>query len=214
MNLIGNKVVLGYSGGPDAAALAYKLKRLGAEIIPVYINYRKVSGGGKTTKDLRAGEHSAQLLKLPNILKVRAPLGTKPKSWRNRFFVSVLASVAREQCAHIVALGTFKKSVNERRMIGRATYNDLDPSVLTSHGHKHGVQVITWDTFGVKEKADEFVEMDISAQRAIFKTTSCQLWWKVECGNCASCVARHEAFLKAFGSDPTSYRPQSKVMRA
>ena len=212
-SLVGSKIVLGFSGGPDAAALAYRLKCRGADVIPIYINYRKMSGGGKTAKDLRAVGIVAKLLGLPVPTEIRVPLGNRPKSHRNRFFVKVLASIAKKQGGSIVALGTIKEVVDKDESVSRATINDLDPKLLSRHGNGYGVQVITWDTLGVHNKADEFREVGAEARSALFQTTSCQMWWRLECGNCHSCVSRHTAFMQAFGCDPTLYRQGSRVTK-
>lgn len=213
-DLANQKVVLGFSGGPDAAALACKLKNLGAYVIPVYINYRKVSGGGKTAKDLRSAIKAARSLGIPDPLQIRRPLGKRPKNQRNRFFVKVLASLAKQHDARVVAIGTIRRdNGDERNRLGRAITNDLSPEVLRRHGRVVGVTVVTWDSFNVRNKADEFIGMDPETRDALFQTTSCQMWWRLECGNCHSCVSRHAAFVEAFGFDLTSYRPRSRVMR-
>lgn len=199
MNYLNQTVVLGFSGGPDAAALAYKLQRLGAKIIPVYINYRKYSGGGKTGKDLQAAKRSIDLLCLNELLQVRYPLGNRLKSMRNRFFIEVLSGIAKNYKTKHIALGTLQE----------AGEDDLNPTVLKSYSRKYGVDITTWDSFGVIEKCDEFLE--INNPQFLFETTSCQMWWKKECGNCYSCLSRHTAFIKVFKHDPTAYRLGSKV---
>lgn len=211
VKLTGQKVILGYSGGPDAAALSYRLKCLRAEVVPIYINYRKVSRGGKTAKDIRAATTSAKTLGISDPIEIRAPLGSKPKSHRNRFFIKVLAEFAKTHNANFVALGTLRENANSGT--SRANINDLDPKVLSCHAHKHNIEVITWDYFDISEKSEEFKEVgEVSIRLALFQTTSCQMWWRTECGNCHSCISRHKAFIKAFGYDLTSYRPGSKVM--
>lgn len=205
------RVVVGFSGGPDAAALAYRLRQTGAEVIPVYVNYRKTLGG-KSARDMYAVRVVAALLDIPRPIEVRAPLGARPKGQRNRFFVEVLAKIAKKHDADAIALGTIKND-GGREELGRAMRNDLDPVVLTKHSNRVGVRVITWDTFGVITKADEFAGMSDCARNAILHTTSCQMWWKLECGNCGSCARRHQAFLSAFGEDPTRYRPNSRIGR-
>lgn len=203
------RVVVGFSGGPDAAALAYRLRQTGAKVIPVYVNYRKTLGG-KSAKDIYAARVVAALLDIPRPIEVRAPLGSRPKNQRNRFFVKVLARIAKEHCADAIALGTIKND-GGREELGRAMRNDLDPAILAKHGSRVGVRVITWDAFGVITKADEFAEMSDVARNVMSHTTSCQMWWKLECGNCGSCARRHQAFLAAFGEDPTRYRPNSRI---
>lgn len=199
--LSGQEVILGYSGGPDALALLCKMRSCGAYVVPVYIDYRKTAGG-KTSKDLRAARISLAILH-SELLEVRAPLGDRPKSERNRHFLDVLSTIAKEKGTHFVALGTLRDEGDD----------DLDPSVLARHCEALETEVITWDMFGTKEKAEEFSGMTEEARRALFKTTSCQMWWNLECGNCHSCIARHNSFLKAFGHDPTTYRMNSRVER-
>ena len=213
LDIAGQKVALGFSGGPDAAALAYRLKHLGAEVVPVYVNYRQVPRGGKTAKDLRSAIPCAQSLGIPTPLELRVPLGQRPKSQRNRFFVKVLASVAQKEGGHIVALGTVKKDASTNEPLGRATINDLNPDILSRYGEKHSVQVLSWESCGVREKAEEFAGISPEAREFLFQTTSCQMWWRLECGNCHSCKERHAAFLHAFGFDRTLYRPNSKITR-
>lgn len=213
--LTGRNIVLGFSGGPDAAALAYRLQAIeNANIIPVYISYRQQSVGGKTGKDLRSATPLAKDLGLQDLIVIRAPLGTKPKSHRNRFFIKVLASVAKTYNTDIIALGTMRELPNSQpRGSSQATINDLNPDILSNHGNRHGVRVLTWDSLGINNKADEFRGIDPVIRNAFFKSTSCQMWWKFECGNCYSCVARHEAFMDAFGCDQTLYRAGSKAAK-
>ncbi len=201
MDISGRFVVLGFSGGPDALALAHRLQLCGAEVMPVYISYRK-TGGGKTKKDLRAARSSAAALKFPAPLVIWEPLGMRAKSERNRFFIPLLALIARSRGARTVAIGTIQEAGNA----------DLDPAILSACGAEHGVDVLTWDSFWIREKSEEFPGM-VGMQCALSLTTSCQLWWNVECGNCHSCLARHTAFLKAFGRDPTIYRMGSRCAK-
>jgi len=194
-------IVLGFSGGPDAAALAHHLKIVGCNVVPVYVDYRLIRNSCKTVKDLRHAHFAAHSLGLRELTVVRESLGDIPKSQRNQHLIRVLASVAREHNSHTVALGTLSKGGDE----------DLDPKILSKVGMCNGVQVVTWDTFNVRTKAEEFMHIGPKARRAIFATTSCQIWWKTECGKCKSCKARHEAFMTAFGHDPTEYNPNSAL---
>ena len=203
-------VVLGFSGGPDAAALAHKLVSADIQVIPVYVDYR-ASQGGKTSKDIAAAKRICPLLNLPEPLIVRAPLGDEPKGRRNRHFLGVLADIAHREHFNTIALGTMR--VNGERNVDRMTRNDLDPAVLGRRAEREGVSLVTWDSFGVREKSREFDGVTPRARLALFESTSCQLWFRLECGNCHSCIARHEAFMDAFGADWTAYRPQSRIAK-
>jgi len=202
MKFQGQKVLVGYSGGPDAAALAYMLAKRGAIVVPVYVHYRERSGG-KTTKDLRAARASARSLGIADPDIVRSPL-RGPKSERNAHLVRVLAQHARANGSTTMALGTIKTDDDP----------DLDPKNLSREARAFGVGVVTWDYFGIRDKASEFKGITPEHRNFLFETTSCQMWWHVECGNCYSCIARHDAFLKAFGFDPTRYRTGSKLEKA
>lgn len=201
--IYGGPVILGYSGGPDAAALAYRLQSKGTEVIPVYIDYRKTAGG-KSAKDQRHARESAKILGLQEPLVV-SKLLDRPKSRRNRFFVEVLSGIAGRHREAFVALGTLREKGDE----------DLDPNILDRVAIFSRTRIVTWDTFGVSRKFEQFRGMIMNevARRAMFATTSCQMWWKIECGNCYSCIARHEAFMQAFGHDKTQYRKGSTVGR-
>lgn len=210
--LKGRKVYLGFSGGPDATALAAKLQNQGATVVPVYVDYR-ASAGGKTSKDLRFARQSAQILGLSEPAVVRAPLGERPKSERNRFFIEVLTGAAQEGGGKLVALGTMLATYEAGGDWDEESNRDLDPKILGAHAAKVGVKVITWDSFGVTTKAGEFAGLKPKQRKAVAATTSCQMWWHVECGNCGSCKERRAAFLAAFGKDETNYRPNSKAAK-
>jgi hypothetical protein len=53
--------------------------------------------------------------------------------------------------------------------------------------------------------------LPIVALRAMFKTTSCQYWGKVDCGQCHSCIKRHAAFIAVIGYDYTEYVNDPKL---
>ncbi|MBI2108675.1 MAG: hypothetical protein HYT93_00640 [Parcubacteria group bacterium] len=197
LRLQGKIVVVAYSGGPDATALTHRLKMSGAVVHPFYINYRKQHNHPKTLNDLRAANASAEILGIQKVETVRAPLGERSKGERNGFFVEVLSPIARELGSSHIGLGT----------IWDGTDDDLSVESLSLRGCEHNCEVVTWDSFGIHEKADQFLGVDTKTREALFQTTSCQRWWiwKTECGGCYSCKARHGAFLKAFGYDPTVY---------
>lgn len=206
----GITIAVAFSGGPDAAALAARLVSLGSNVIPVYVRYR--NKGGKTTKDLQAALRCAQKLGL-SIELVESPL-VKPisadeKSHRNRIILKTISEALADR-VQAVAIGTFKELCDPSGQWTGESNDDLDPENLVKElDSKH--DLITWDSFGVTKKADQFRNLSPDARAAIFATVSCQMWWKVECGNCYSCVERFQAFIDAFGEDPTTYRQNSTV---
>ena len=208
----GMRVAVAYSGGPDATALAARLMADGADVTPVYVRYR--SPGGKTSKDLRFAKRSARILGLSTEW-IDTPLvkriDRESKSMRNRI---MLAEISRVCGANIdaVGIGTFQETFSASGQWTDDSNDDINPKILAKAlNGTH--ELVTWDTYGVHCKADEFRNLSKRAQKALFATTSCQLWWKIECGNCYSCIERHEAFVSAFGKDPTNFRPNSKVGR-
>jgi hypothetical protein len=172
----------------------------------VYVSYR-ANEGGKTQKDLRAVRRVAELMRLPEPIVVRSPLGRRPKSWRNRHIIDALGAEAFARGQPYVALGTYRPPRSQLTRLSRATRNDLNPALLKRYGRRQWhVSVITLDDFGVRDKWVAFRDISGDADRkALFATTSCQLWFKKECGRCYSCRARHEAFTAVFGHDPTVY---------
>lgn len=56
-----------------------------------------------------------------------------------------------------------------------------------------------------KNKAELLQALPKKQQKILFKTTSCQLWYKKECGRCYRCAERHAAFLIIMGQDKTTY---------
>lgn len=197
MRLRGMNVLSAYSGGLDSAALAYRLKGQGANVIPYYIDYRTIRHSGKTVTDIACAKESAKLLGLPEPIYVRAFLSKHLRDMRNRHFIRVLTREAPKHRARVIALGTWHEEADD----------DLDPAVLKKDGVLYDMQVITWDDFGVKEKADEIIGIPLQDRAFLTETTSCQRPTKLDCGGCYACKLRHRAFLKAFGYDPTEYRP-------
>lgn len=211
--LHGVTVAVAYSGGPDATALAARLKADGATVLPVYVAYR--GPGGKTAKDLRFAKRSAELLQLPSRW-IDEPLvrriDSDSKSQRNRIIVAAI-SMALGQQVQCVGIGTFKQTFEAAGQWTDDSNEDIDPAILSRPLTPQGHRLITWDSYGVSGKAEQFRNLSAQDRAALFATTSCQLWWKVECGNCYSCLERNEAFLAAFGVDPTGYRAKSTVTR-
>ncbi len=205
-------VALAYSGGPDAAALAAKLKDMGANVLPVYVSYR-AGRGGKTAKDLQAARRSAELLGLP-ITLIDNPLvrriTSELKPTRNRLILQAISETLGAD-AQAVGLGTFQESFEADGQWTAESNEDLDPAVLAAVVSKNGHKLITWDSFGKTSKADTLGCLPADSRAGIFATISCQMWWRVECGNCYSCRERHAAFLSAFNCDPTLYKPNSTV---
>ncbi len=207
-------IAVAYSGGPDACALAARLQALGAEVIPVYLVYR--NRGGKTSKDLRGAINSAKLLGLTTELldnPLERAITGDDKSRRNYLILETFARAPIAKQIDAIGLGTYQETSEASGLWTEESNQDLEPRLLMSALKGTSLRLITWDSFGVKRKADEFVGLSNAARQALFATTSCQMWWKVECGNCYSCLERHEAFLSAFGQDPTVYRPNSTVMK-
>jgi 7-cyano-7-deazaguanine synthase in queuosine biosynthesis len=210
----GNRIAVAYSGGPDATALAARLQAEGAHVTPVYVSYRGGTGG-KTAKDLKAAKRSAQILGLPTAW-IDSPLVKRiesdAKSMRNRI---ILAEISRAFGDKIqaVGIGTFQEIFAASGQWTEESNDDINPDILAKALKAGGHKLVTWDTFGVHSKADQFRDLSAQAQDALFATTSCQMWWKVECGNCYSCLERHAAFVAAFGKDPTKYRSNSRVGR-
>jgi len=206
----GIRIAVAYSGGPDATALAARLLSEGAHVTPVYIAYR--GPGGKTAKDLRFAKHSAQLLGLSTEW-IDKPLVHRisgdEKSARNRIILGAISRAFADKI-DAVAIGTYQETFTACGQWTKDSNDDLDPAFLAA-AVVPGHQLVSWDSFGVRCKTDEFRNLPAPAQAALFATTSCQMWWRVECGNCYSCLERHEAFVAAFGKDPTNYRAKSKV---
>ena len=210
--LVGKKIVVAFSGGPDAAALAARLLKLGASIIPVYLTYR--NKGGKTVKDLKGALDSAKLLGLPTQYlenPLERPISGDEKSRRNRIILETFAQADFAQKVDAIGLGTFEERFEASGLWTDESNEDLAPSCLLPSLSGSGLDLITWDSFGIFDKTSEFKGLPAAVRRALYATTSCQMWWKVECGNCYSCRERHEAFLAAFGEDPTIYRPNSTI---
>lgn len=207
-SLEGSSIALAYSGGPDATALAARLKDLGAHVTPVYVAYRNF--GGKTAKDLRAAKRSAKRLGLSTEL-IDGPLikriTAEEKSRRNRIILEVISAAFADGKAGSIALGTYQDTFDASGQWTADSNDDIDPAVLAPVIAPRGHKLVTWDSFGVSCKADEFRNLSEQAREALFATVSCQMWWKIECGNCYSCIERHDAFMAAFGRDPTRYRP-------
>lgn len=196
MRLRGRNVLCAYSGGLDSAALAYRLQALGAHVVPYYIDYRTIRHSGKTVTDIACAKASAALLGLPEPIYLRAYLEPHLRHMRNRHFIRVLVREASKHHTNVIALGTLHTKADD----------DIDPAILKKDGVLYDMRVVTWDDFGVREKADEIRDIPPEDRAFLVETTSCQRPTTLECGGCYSCKARHQAFLRAYGYDLTEYK--------
>ena len=200
------KVISLCSGGVDSIVLTTALANRPdiEEVIPVYISFRQ--GGGKEAKET---EVMQKLLIHPKIKPFHILRGKQyhiaKEDYGNR---NVQLLKFGEWCAEsldytAISLGTCS-GYNDYADRDNIASNEDDPIYLQSQIKP---KLFTLDDFNVKSKVDVInLGYDLLGDR-LFETTSCQLWYKMDCGSCYSDVERYTAFkLSKYGCDKTIYK--------
>lgn len=180
------------SGGFDSVGQALLLQEQGFIIHPLYIKFRL--GGGKQGKELQIVHDISvqQQFEVPHIISHR--INKKDYSCRNRTLCVLAESYALSIGLTAVAIGTPTGGVN----LGDVNDDDINVKVLEAN---IGLKLHTMGMY----KSEIIKKLPPYKQRLLFQTTSCQLWFKEECGRCYICVERHAAFITALGYDHTAY---------
>jgi 7-cyano-7-deazaguanine synthase in queuosine biosynthesis len=226
-------VVILFSGGLDSVMLAMLLKRQGHRPQPVYMSHR-ANVGNVTKKELKAASKLARSILGKKLIIVKAPAKGKEPSWynqygdvlfsqrlpvpkerkdqRNRIFLKVLRDL--DLADGLVALGLFDSEATPKN---RKRWADIrTPDLERSFDKlKTGGKLVTLTSLGYEDKAAALQALGrrgkIPAQ--LWSSESCLMYFNKPCGDCASCKARAEAFLAAWGEDKTPYRPKSVAGR-
>ena len=206
----------------DSTALGLLLRRDGEHLQPVYCCHRP-NGGNVTRKELAAAAELAdwvwgtQLLILywpkkgappqwlseyGDVEEAKAlPVASADKDHRNRRMLRALDE--HDLAGGTVGVGVFGTSDEPGRTAERK--RDTDPATLDA---EVSGEVVTPTDLGLTSKADllRAVGRRGAAPAQLAATESCLMWFAKHCGNCWSCVDRAEAFVGAWGHDPTPYR--------
>jgi len=189
------KVVQLMSGGLDSVGQAILLKKEGHEIQPLYIKFRL--GGGKQSKEVVAVKKLSRILEFSKPIIVKHRIKKEEYKTRDRQLVAIAASIAKEKECNAIAIATSYYPEVENP-VADIDWEDLDPKNLERAA---GMKVITLEM----HKAELLQKINCDDWDLLFKTTSCQMWWKKECGKCYRCVERHASFIVSLGFDRTEY---------
>jgi 7-cyano-7-deazaguanine synthase in queuosine biosynthesis len=218
-----------FSGGLDSVGLAILLKRQGHDLVPLYGSHRS-NVGNVTRKEVQvAGELAREILGRDLVIaKPRAkgreapwyaqagevvytkrlPVTKARKPWRNRILLDVAADLG---LGRTVAVGVFGDPHDQARAA------DVDKASLQRHLRKRvrGATILTPPDLSVHSKADLIRQAGKTRRERdwLTRSESCLMYFNTPCGDCWSCKDRAEAFLEAWGYDPTPYRPSSTAGR-
>jgi 7-cyano-7-deazaguanine synthase in queuosine biosynthesis len=192
-----------FSGGFDSVGQAILLLNEGHEVVAMYVKFRK--GGGKQAKELKRAKWFAEQLRIPFVVwEHRIP--KSEYSRRDHTLVEIAAKYARSTGAHRVAIATSYQP-DVANPIANIDWEDMNPESLSKAA---GMPVETLE----KLKSELLDELWEDQREMLFETTSCQLWFKKECGRCYRCAERHAAFMVALGYDQTEYSHDPEQAKA
>ena len=196
------RIVQLLSGGFDSVGQAILLQSQGHKIYPMYVRFRV--GGGKQVKEEAAVVRVSETCNFttPYIHTHRIPkdqYGT-----RNRQLCMLASVYATSIGISHVAIGS--QLFDGVELHGNILRDDLDPKHL-QRAVPDGITVLP----GQMWKAALLKAIPANMRKVMFESTSCQMWFKDECGKCFACVERHAAFLVAMGYDYTQYTMDPKV---
>ena len=197
------KVVQLMSGGFDSVGQAMLLLNQGHEVQPLYIRFRL--GGGKESKEINRSQECAQKLGLPEPIIIRHRIPSSEYDRRDHTLVELAAGIAREIGYEAVAIATSYYPGTDA--VANIDWEDMNPRSLEQRA---GMKVFTLEM----HKGELLHQLEPAQKRILFDTTSCQLWFKLECGRCYRCAERHAAFIVALGYDNTVYNHNPKKAKA
>lgn len=182
--------------GYDSVAMALVLQDEGHAIFPLYVNFRR--GGGKASKEMSSMRKVIGMTHFQPLKVIKHYIPKAKYDTRNRTLCKLAAHYAQDQDISHVAIGS--QLFAGVALIGDFPRADVDPATLQA-SVPEGITVIT----GQMHKSVATYKLCTKDRRILFETTSCQLWYKDECGQCFSCVERHAAFVTVMGYDHTTY---------
>jgi len=167
------------------------------------------------TKDERWWEDASDQLLHTNAGKRGAlPVPKESKSKRNQRMVRACREVGILDEVDHLALGILgvegelEFSTKEERDFDKARVRDITHEDLERACKLPGGFLITPSSLGLVGKTDllKAVGRGKRAREACFDSDSCLMYFNKPCGDCASCKARVQAFMSAWGRDETVYR--------
>lgn len=207
------------SGGPDGIVAAAFLKREGFQVTLLHFMY-----GQKASLAERSAVQSCAVLmglKLMEInladvfdnIKSSLLLAEDDKKAaqlkgktafcpaRNLIFHSVAAGIAESLDFAYVANGNIADGIYpDNKPVFTLLLDQMMPHSLSA-----GVHVRCLSPVNDRTKA-EVLKLGFELQVPLHLTWSCYTADEMHCGECASCIARKNAFLKADLPDPTAYK--------
>jgi 7-cyano-7-deazaguanine synthase len=224
------RVVSCISGGPDSFSYALLWSKRGHEINPILFNY-----GQKANKEIQIARWLCTTVgfEKPITIDMR-PLrsiwrGTQltddaidvAKQYettvvvpiRNIVFLSIATAYAYAINAQIVTYGAHLDDCKLTED-NEPLYPDCTPSVAMlfegvvnlAHFPTAKKKIEIWSPAREKLTKSDIIKQAYEEVRdLLFRTWSCYKNEKLHCGQCESCINRHNAFMKALGFDKTKY---------
>lgn len=179
-----SRIAVLWGGGLDSTVMTYFLASKDYHVKPYHLLIR--GGGGKDFREKIAVDEIFSDLE-HKYVNVEKPLhvryNIKACDYRNRKMISFLKEEFKE---NVIALGSYTE--------GSRFLSDNDKNYLSLIT---GCEVITFDTYNIKNKQDiASLIPGLGLEETIKKTWSCQLWFKNPCGKCYSCKQREEILDK------------------
>ena len=220
------KVVIILSGGLDSVCMVSYLKK-GYQLYGITFAY-----GQRASEEIKSAKRIAKLLKLKEhkILDIgfmkelygdsNVLTSTKkkmPSSFeysivvpiRNAIFLSIATAWAFTLNAELVAYGAQKgdtKYPDCRPEFTRKIQTALNQGEIDGIKNKIRKEIKIWSPYSEKISKSDLIKKGYKIiGNEIFKTWSCYLSGKMQCGKCESCHNRKNAFAKAKITDKTKY---------
>ena len=188
--------------GFDSVAQALILQAQGHTIFPLYVHFRK--GGGKVAKEEASMREVIRAVGFQSLEVVHYRIPKEQYDTRNQKLCTLAANHALMHSISHIAIGSHL--FEDADLYGNFPRADADPNVLQA-AVPSDITVIP----GQLRKSVALHNLCNKNRKILFKTTSCQMWYKDECGKCFSCIERHAAFVLVMGYDHTTYTFDPKV---
>lgn len=207
-----NTVIVLASSGLDSMGVMYQLAKQGKHVIPMYIPWKL---GGFPAREIN------RLMKIYNAMKEQYPnveipiiherIKLKDKTRRNREFIELVYDEYKDSGITKLGMGEYKGGGPATWVFFWSVSNEdaatEDLNKFLGELTDDKWELITLDNFGIATLKFNRAKIcyDVIGDN-IYNTTACQVYFKLDCGQCYKCAERHLALMMVTGKDLTKYK--------